>query len=625
MYREKAQALLGEKQLIFTFSTNTGDLESYRRFAELAAEFGGTHMSLGTLPFKYQWALPDNTDPYPNWSITGFSLFRVFTPPAMQTLLPQEQADEWKALLAARAAILREYGLNATVEGGEPFWLPEAIYRAHPRWRGAQVELGRIAGKPYFSPSIDDPEVLEMYRWSMAELCRHIPELEVFAFWTNDSGSGLPWSVHTYPGMNGPMKYRQRNPGERVVGWMRAMRQGAADAGIKATIQLHSFTFTPADTGAIRPLLGRDLYLNSVNGEGEGIHAAWASLATSIFADPFHPVLGLADPIAFADGLQQVYQPGAGRANITMDEAHMPLGRMLLESFLDEPGTGALQRTRTLLQTGARFAGDAHAETLLKVWEGLAVAGQTVRQIRQRGASSTLPMFWTTERWLTRPLVPKPLELTAEEMAHYRDYLFTVDPVRDNANLCYMLGKPVFNGDSVIWMARWCLHEAIGRLKGVRALLQPIIAQSAPEAAARVNAYAARVGVAVCLLENARWTMMYQHALNITDQPRWSANLTDFDDNCQWDQRALELRKIARAELDNITELIDLWQSTPEPLIASTEDKELESVFQYGPTLIDDLRRKMDIMLNHWHEYELLYPTHKVWEYEPASGDGSQS
>jgi len=50
-----------------------------------------------------------------------------------------------------------------------------------------------------------------------------------------------------------------------------------------------------------------------------------------------------------------------------------------------------------------------------------------------------------------------------------------------------------------------------------------------------------------------------------------------------------------------------------------------ESVFILGSDLLNDLRHKMNSMLDHWQEYETLYPTTKVWEFEPASVDESSA
>jgi hypothetical protein len=113
---------------------------------------------------------------------------------------------------------------------------------------------------------------------------------------------------------------------------------------------------------------------------------------------------------------------------------------------------------------------------------------------------------------------------------------------------------------------------------------------------------------------------MYQHAVNIAEHPRFGANPLDFDDNILYDQRALELRKIARADLDNTQELIELLEANPKtPLIHQAKTAAEETVFTFGPNLVRDLRRKMEVTLDHWHDYERLYPTSKVDEFEPRS------
>ena len=73
--RERAQELLRGRQLIF--SLNYGQASrfepgAFRRFVEFAADFGATHIHVGTLPFRYNsWVLPDNTDPYASWCNTA--------------------------------------------------------------------------------------------------------------------------------------------------------------------------------------------------------------------------------------------------------------------------------------------------------------------------------------------------------------------------------------------------------------------------------------------------------------------------------------------------------------------------------------------------------------------------
>jgi hypothetical protein len=99
----------------------------------------------------------------------------------------------------------------------------------------------------------------------------------------------------------------------------------------------------------------------------------------------------------------------------------------------------------------------------------------------------------------------------------------------------------------------------------------------------------------------------------------------DYDENILYDQRGIQLRKIAREELDNTQELIEIIESQPEPVVIHAHNADEESVFMLGPDLRGDLRRKMNIMLDHWQEYETLFPATKVWELEPKAHDSGDN
>jgi hypothetical protein len=181
-----------------------------------------------------------------------------------------------------------------------------------------------------------------------------------------------------------------------------------------------------------------------------------------------------------------------------------------------------------------------------------------------------------------------------------------------------VLGKSVFNGESVMWMARWCLFEAIGRLRGAAATVRALAGAATDDASrASLGLYAARIGACACGAATLKNAIMYQYALDIREQPQYGPNPMDYDDNIIYDQRALTLRKIAREELDNMTELIELCESGTGTVVEHARSREEESVFILGPNLVADLRRKSDIMLDHWHDYERLYPSTKVRDFDP--------
>ena len=66
-----------------------------------------------------------------------------------------------------------------------------------------RIPVIRRSRHEYFAPCLDDAEFRAIYVKAIADLCRAAP-FESFNLLVNDSGSGLCWCPHSYPGMNGP-------------------------------------------------------------------------------------------------------------------------------------------------------------------------------------------------------------------------------------------------------------------------------------------------------------------------------------------------------------------------------------------------------------------------------------
>ena len=633
--QDKARELLGGRELVFDLNQGQAcrfDADVFTRLVDLAVRYGATHMHVGDIPFRYgktNWVLPDNDDPYAAWCNYSASIFRVCPPPGLQEWCTMEEAERCRAALREALDIMKPHGLKGTVYMPEPMWLPEGVYRAHPRWRGAQCELGRIACRPYFAPNIDDPEVLDLYRRAMREYAELFPEIDEFDFLANDSGSGVPWTPLLYPGLNGPLPTRRNDGGARIANWLKALRDGAADAGVEARFSIHSGGFSPELRESTHAKLSPGTFIHGTNPHGERWYVAGANMSAGLWS-AFYPALNLASPGSFVAGLQGVYSnPDAdtGRATIGMGAADLPLAEKLMAAVVDNPGKGMQHRLQILLTVAEQLTGGAeHAEALAGAWESVERAQHAMGQIRQKGFSTATPFTTVSMRWLTRPLVPNPETLTPEETAHYRDMLFAPgDTAKDDPHFGYVLGKGVFRGESVMWMTRWCAQEAIDTLAGARGTVEGIAAKVEDEAlAAGLRLYAARIGAYRCLCATVKNTIMYQYALDIAHEPQFGPNPVDYDDNMIYDHRSATMRKIAREEVDNIAELVALIESQTEKVIEHANVPEEESVFMLGTDPVADLRRKMDIMLDHWPDYETLYPTCKVWEPDPSPPAGGE-
>jgi hypothetical protein len=622
--RSTAQKLLNGRELVFGLAQGAAcrfEPRVFERFVGLAAECGATHIAFAGFPFRYgSWFLPDNRDPYPAWSNATFGLFRVFPPKALRPWISTASARALQRILTAQMRIVRRYGLKAVVDGCEPLWLPEAVYRAHPDWRGPQCELGRIADKPYFAPSIDEPEVLDLYREAMRAMAQRFPEIDQLSFLANDSGAGVSWSPCLYPGMNGPTRWRTRDPGERLAKWLQVMQEGAAAGGAQVRLNVWSSGLPAATVMAARTRLGQGLFVNGGNGRGEQWGGPGANLGNGLWSFSY-PAVGLGSPVDFMAGLQAVYANRGGdalRAHIGLEPANLELARTLLESWLAAPGPGLIARDRALLRAAEGIAGSArHAEELVGVWHEIKLADLVISKVQQKGFCHLLPFGCVSMRWLIRPLVPQPERLAAAETDYFTRFMFSKDPAAEKSHLGFFLGKPVFVGSCAVWLARWALVDVISRLGSARQRVLAMLPAAPRAAAQRLQLYADRIGAYACLAETARNCIMYQYALDTADQPQFGPNMMDYDDNIVYDQRALGLRKIAREEVDNTVELLQILAAQKGPVLNYARRPAEESVFMLGPNLQADLRRKLDIMLNHWQDYERLYPATKVWDFEP--------
>jgi hypothetical protein len=108
------------------------------------------------------------------------------------------------------------------------------------------------------------------------------------------------------------------------------------------------------------------------------------------------------------------------------------------------------------------------------------------------------------------------------------------------------------------------------------------------------------------LVDNCRDAIEFQYRLDIARNGRLSRpvefqeDLTDIPD---W--RAI--KDVARREIDNSSVLIDLLQSQNAPLIELAKTREEENIRVLGPDLVDQLRRKVKIMIAHWEDYKRLF------------------
>ncbi len=597
------------RQIIFDPTedpTDRGDNARFRRYAVRAAELGATHVVISRLPLSF-WQLEDPRDPHPEWSswpvwsMVQPSLFKVAVPPALEPWLPKDEAERNLALLRERGAILRELGLRAGFWGNDPMWLPEGVYEAHPEWRGAQGELLRLARLAYFSPCIDNAEVLAMYRWSMAQVCAAVPEIDYFSVFTNDSAGGVCWS-NSYPGNNGPSACKGRSLAERVSGFLTAIQDGARDAGTVVVANINGFVHYPD----LHLRMAPNQYADSKDAQGR----PWVSGIGSNgwFANHLYPVVGVPKVFSFLEETERALATDTPRLHISLGPGVEPLLMELFGALRAAPTAGPVSRMALARDTAAARVGDAHAEELVDAWQRIERAAEGVRHVRSFGYASLMLCGPAMMRWLTMPLVPNIDRLDPEEKPLYQR--FRVAKTETEADSYHaILGTPGVTGAAAAWMARNALAEAMTHADTAAGIVESLIPHAVSDAARdELTALAYSLKALAYVVQSSRNILEFEDTLASRGRNDEEVTWHDFTGVYPINRSGHELRLIARAEVDNMYRLANLIEQAPAPIVAMAAAPEEENTFAFSPDLPNQLRQKARIMLAHWHEYNEDYP-----------------
>jgi hypothetical protein len=584
----------------------TGD--ALRRLAEQAAGAGATHFSLNTLP-KSTWQRGDARDPHPEWeywtvwSRPAIGLFKLVLPPELEPWIPRDEVERNLALVEGQCAILREFGLRVMLDGHEPMWWPEGAFRAHPRWRGPEVQHPGISRVSYHSPCLDQPEVLAIYRHAMGELCRRLPEVDAYTMLTNDSSAGLCWA-HTYPGKNGPLSCRKTPLIDRITGFFDALQDGARDAGREIVINMYNAGFWIDGAGHYRASLREGQYIDGVDRQDRVRMSGSGS--NSFFGGYNYPALGIPKVFSFVEEIERAFAGTAEGVSISVATDESLLTDVFM-AFRETPSHGPASRMDILRRVAAARVGTEHAETLLDIWQAIEKATEQVRYVL-RGSPMIIvgPLM---ARWVIMPLVPDVYSLSAEETAYFQHGRLAKTEI-EALDLQVAMGWSETRGKLGVNHARLEYLLAIDKLDGAAASATALAGNVVdPAVAAHLSDLARRLRVLASLYRTTKNFIEYGYRLATCDEDDEHHVLSDVysmgggPNKSRW-----LLCTLAREEMDNALALAQLIEESPEPLLAMAPTPEEEDGFLFGPNLVEQLQKKVEIMLDHWPEYNALYP-----------------
>ncbi len=588
------------------------DLVLFERKAALSKELGATHLLITEgLPLA-TWEL-DDSDPYPSWFVHHASMLKIFPPKDVQPYVNLDYAARVSAVVEKRCEILRKYGLKAVWNANEPAVMPEAFFTAYPELRGPRIDHPNRSTKPHFAPSADAPETLRLYRESMQLLLKRCPEVELFNWVTTDAGSGFDWAPSLYPGPNGNSNYKDRPMEERVSGFMINVQQAAKDVGHAIEINMNPIaprqwmipTFSPEVLRAIVRLLPRGLAIQGREGPDGRPFAGGAVAAGG--GRSFYPVVGLVVPSLSGGGGGAARPAGDAPARVVMnlgDETTLDFNYRLQKATRGVPMRTLLEKVTALRAFAVTEVGEAQADNLIDAWTAL---NNAERNLSILDFGGMLRFGHVLNRWITRPMVPFPEQLTADEKKDYRRFLFQAKGEEQAADLVDIQAMRMYEGwgakllfQRTVELTQPDMHTALSRVEHIR--------DAAKDDAARKqwDLTAKRLQAVIYLLQSADNMVAYQAQLD-----RVKALGAKIEPNpvlgvqSGWDRT--DLMETARKEIDTMVNLKRLLESTPEPILDLAPTSGEETIMRLGPGVAAELKHKIDTMNAHWRDYDRLF------------------
>jgi len=602
---EETPAGRGFGQVVFGCATES--IEAFEAFAVRAKEAGATHIQIQAedLPPSYHLMTPPG-DPYPAWAITNPDLLKVSIPESLKPYLDAGYAEAAMSILEKRCEVLRKHGLKAAFHTYAPQMLPEAVYADHPLWKGPRVDNPRRARVVRFAPAIDNPEVQALYSECVRKFITRCPEVEILILRTNDSGAGVDWSSGLYSGPNGNAKYQYRPMADRLRDFMKTLQAGAAEAG--GTLAVNIYNMKEADLPGLARQLDKNMAVDFYEFPDAKPFSAGAG-SLFYFERAFSPAAGIPWPGAFLEELERAAGTGAPRLLVYFGDHHnKDLYFEVYKRFWENPSTDTVSRLRVLERVAENVAGPEQSRELVEMWLALQRAERSLRLLDLGG--TMLLLGGVHERWLTRPFVPFPQELTPDERDYYREFQFQAGTEEDANDMSNVQGDHYYSGWSGYWFVYRILIDVRGHWGAANTHLWNIIQKLPPDRQGPYMLLNVRMQALYCLLNNAENAVSYQAQMDRVKEadikPDPFQDYVTARSQSTWDRQLI--LKTARQEIDNTAELISLIQSRPNDVIIDTvHSKDEEYVRMLGPDLVEQLKKKINIMNAHWEDYRRIY------------------
>ena len=596
-------------QKIIMVHAPTTDISEYAQIADEAVRlkpYGRVLMLAGCLADKWFDCLPEGGSPWHEYASYNPTLFNFFPHPDVAPHVDADLVKRNQAFLQEQRKVLNARGLEAWFYAVEPSFISESFFEAFPQWRGPRVDHPRRATVEAFAMCLDLPEVQERYAWMTAELIRHAPEIAAITFKVNDAGSGFCWAKAQYMGPNGPQHCRGRSAGERFRDFSLTLQRGAKDGGREVLVYNTASNFWDGELDEIRRYLPPNTIV--LPGNPDVLNLGGLMGAT-------YPVMGLLDPLRLFEAMEKWSDPKVDPVffhfRASYDRAHETLDTIekvidIFEDCVAEGTDGWFSRVEKLRALSKKWAGKNHADTVARAF----IEFDQVLRLAGVVAARARPMYaGVSMRHITRPLLIRPEVLDPKEESHFLPHVFNIRESEARTDYIDLHGNRMhMDADDCYYCAgvMRCVKDACA----VAAKFEE--AADGPE-----GKWLSDIALSIRM-----WASILRSSHNFYGVQKIRDDYADVlagepvvpekRGTVTGHRATLPYYYLLRDELDNTAELIAVLERGGIERIRTAADAEHEDTFLLGPDLVDQLRRKIKIMRDHWRDAEwYLPPPHK--------------
>jgi hypothetical protein len=286
------------------------------------------------------------------------------------------------------------------------------------------------------------------------------------------------------------------------------------------------------------------------------------------------------------------------------DDASVDFNYRLLKFTHGAPMRTLAERVTTLRAFAVSEVGEDQADNLMEVWSALDDAQRNLEILDFGGM---LRFGDVLNRWITRPMVPYPEELTAAEKKDYSAFIFQAKGDEQAADLIDIQAMREYEGWGAKLLFQRTIELTLPRMNRALKLVQGIAAAAKDDAArAQWELEGKRLQAAIYLLQSADDMVAYQAQLDrvksLGAKPEVNPVLGV---QSGWDRT--DLMETARKEIDTVVNLERLLESTKEPILDLAPTPGEETIMRLGPNVAAEIKHKIDVMNAHWRDYDRLF------------------